>query len=97
MKTSLLTVKIDPKLKEDAKQVASDLGLSLSALVIGKLQEAVRSKTVQFSAGEEPSERLIESIRQAEEDRKNGDYYSFDDPKEALAFLDKVREGKIEV
>lgn len=39
---------------------------------------------------EMPSKYLIKCIKEAREDIKNGDYYSFKNNKEALEFLDKI-------
>jgi addiction module RelB/DinJ family antitoxin len=94
MNSGVINVRIDPKLKQAAKRVAGDLGLDISGVVNGFLREFVRSKTVNFSMSEEPSEYLVKAIREAEEERKRGDYYSFTNIDEAVAFLDKINKSK---
>lgn len=88
----MLTIRVEPHLKRSAQQVAKELGFTISALVHGYLKLLVKTKAVSFSAeeSEEPSEYLIAAIKEAEENRKAGRYVSFDDPKKALAFLDRV-------
>lgn len=49
MKT-LLSVKTDPVVKEQAKKLADELGLTLSALVTAQLKQAIRAQSVFFTA-----------------------------------------------
>lgn len=96
MKTAVINIKIEPKIKERAKKVAADLGLSLSALINGYLRNFIKTKTIYFGTQvkEEPSEYLIKALKESKEDYKNGNYFSFKNPNGALKFLDDVREGK---
>ena len=71
MKTAMLNVKIDPKVKRDAGRVAEDLGFSLSALVNASLKELVRQKAVSFSLLQ-PSDLLKEAIRDTRAIRVRG-------------------------
>jgi addiction module RelB/DinJ family antitoxin len=91
MNTAVINIRTDSKLKVAAAKLARELGLDLSGVMNGFLREFVRSKTVNFSTvSEEPSEYLIRAIREAKEERKKGNYYSFSNSDDALAFLDKV-------
>lgn len=71
MKTSALSVKIDPCVKREAQKVADDLGFSLSAIVNASLKNLVRSKTISYSLLE-PTPRLKHAIRSARADRARG-------------------------
>ena len=71
MKTAMLNVKIDPKVKRDASKVAEDLGFSLSALVNASLKEIVRDRAISFSLLE-PSDLLKEAIRDSRAMRIRG-------------------------
>lgn len=83
MKTAMITFKIDPKVKEKAQKTASNLGLSLSSLINCFLVNFVRTKAIHFEAeNNEPSDYLIEAIKDARERRKNGDFVSFDNLKD---------------
>ena len=91
MKTAVINIKTDPKVKASAQKVASELGFSLSSLINGYLRQLVKTKTINFSLrDEEPSELLIKAIKEAEEERKSGNYYSFAKTDEALEFIDKI-------
>jgi addiction module RelB/DinJ family antitoxin len=93
MKTALITIKTEPKIKQAAQKIAADLGLSLSSILNGYVHQLIKNKTVYFSnrSEENPSEYLINEIKQAEEDYKNGDYYSFDNVQDAIKFLDTAK------
>lgn len=68
MKTSALSIKIDPKVKRDASLVADELGFSLSAIVNASLKNLARTKTISYSLLE-PSPTLKHAIRSARTDR----------------------------
>jgi antitoxin component of RelBE/YafQ-DinJ toxin-antitoxin module len=70
MKTSVLNIKIDPKVKRDAQKVALDLGFSLSAIVNASLKNLARSKTISYSLLE-PTPLLKKAITSARADRSN--------------------------
>lgn len=90
MYTTVVNVKIDPKTKKQAQKVAEELGFSLSALIKGYLKQLIHTKRVSFDLSEEPSEYLIQSIKEAEEDIKAGRVISFKNPDDALTYLDKM-------
>jgi addiction module RelB/DinJ family antitoxin len=71
MKTSALSIKIDPKLKAEAQKVADQLGFSLSAIVNASLKNLARSKTVSYSLLE-PTPLLKNAINSARADRARG-------------------------
>lgn len=71
MKTAVLNIKIDPKVKKEAQKVADELGFSISAIVNASLKNLARSKTISYSVLE-PSPRLKRSIVSARLDRARG-------------------------
>lgn len=89
MNTSVVNVKVDTQVKQKAQEIAEELGLSISALVNGYLRQLIKTKTVHFSAiEEEPSDYLIQSLKEAEEDIKAGRVSpGFDNVKDAIAWL----------
>ena len=90
MNTAIVNFKIDQKIKKQAQKIASELGLSLSAIINGYLKNFIRTKTVTFSMhDEEPSEYLIKAIDESEKDIKEGRVISFKSGDEVLAYLDK--------
>jgi len=71
MKTSALSIKIDPKVKAEAQKVADQLGFSLSAIVNASLKNLARSKTISYSLLE-PTPLLKNAINFARKDRTLG-------------------------
>lgn len=71
MKTAVLNIKIDPKVKKEAQKVADELGFTLSAIINASLKNLSRSKTISFSVLE-PSPRLKKSIKSARLERSRG-------------------------
>lgn len=90
MYATVVNVKIDAKTKKQAQKVAEELGFSLSALIKGYLKQLIHTKRVSFDLSEEPSEYLIQSLKEAEEDRKKGKFVSFKNPDDTLTYLDKM-------
>lgn len=91
MSTAVINVKVDHQVKTRAKRAAARLGLNLSSVINGYLRELIRTETFSVSTrAEEPTEELLASLRQSERERKLGKNYAFDNPEEALAFLDTV-------
>lgn len=90
MNTTTINIKADPKVKLQAQKIAAELGLTLSGVLNGFLKQFVRTKKVQFSLeeNETPSPYLIQALKEAEEDRKNG-WVSpgFDKAEDAIAWL----------
>ena len=92
MNTAVINVKVEPALKQEAKKVAEDLGLSLSGVINGLLRYFVKTKTVTFRAEEKPTPYMIKALKEAEEDIKAGRVSpSFTNIDEALGWLDNPK------
>lgn len=73
MYTTTIHVKTDIKTRNEAKKVAEDHGLSLTAMINIVLKQVARTKHLTLSLdGEEPSEYLLKEMKQATENRKAG-------------------------
>lgn len=91
MKTAIVTVKTEPQVKAQAKKVAEDLGFNLSVLLDAYLRDLVRNKVIHFSMYEEvPNERVLQALREADEDRKKGNVLSFENPQDAIAYVENM-------
>jgi len=90
MNTAVINIRTDLGLKSAAQKVAEELGFSISSLVNAYLKQLVKTKTVHFSEAEEPSDYLIQLMKEAEADRRAGRYHSFNNSTEALEYLDKI-------
>ena len=92
MNSTIINLKTNPSLKKEAKQIASELGLTLSGVINGYLKQFVRTKTVYFTLNnneENPSHFLTSALNESEKERKKGEHHSFANNQEALDFLDK--------
>ena len=90
MNTSVINIKTNKEVKQQAQQVGKNLGVSLSALINGYLHQLIRLKKVEFSMDEEPSEYLKQAIKNAKEQRKRGKASPiFDNTEDMLEFLHK--------
>jgi len=96
MKTAVINIKTEMELKTQAQAIAADLGFSLSSLVNAFLKEITRTRAISFSLarGEEPSDYLIQTLKESEEDRLAGRYHSFSNADDAVTFLDNIIEQK---
>jgi addiction module RelB/DinJ family antitoxin len=92
MKTAFIGFKTAPTTKIRAQQIAQDLGFNLSVLLNGFLNQLIKTRRIEFTAfpKEGPSDYLIESLKQAEQERKKGQIISFKKPKDALDYVDKL-------
>lgn len=88
MKT-IINIKTDKEVKENAQKVAADLGLTLSAVVNASLKQFIRSKEVYFSAIPRMTPGLEELIGRVQKDYASGKNISpvFNNAKEALDYL----------
>ncbi|KKS65080.1 hypothetical protein A3A14_02445 [Candidatus Daviesbacteria bacterium RIFCSPLOWO2_01_FULL_43_38] len=90
MNTAIVNVKVNPTVKRQAQKVAEDMGLSLSALVNGFLKNLVKTKTVTFTASEEPTPYLLRALKESKEDIKAGKVSpTFTNAKDAINWLNK--------
>lgn len=85
--TAVINIKTNPKIKKEAQAVASNLGLSLSAVINAYLHQLVRDKKVEYDMEAHPSPRLIKAIKEGIKDHKEGKTYGFDNVEKALKFL----------
>lgn len=66
MNSTVLNIRIDPKIKKEASELAQTLGLSLSALVNGSLRTFIRTKKIEFSTSTELTKLRKDVITEAE-------------------------------
>ena len=89
MEKTLINVKTDKALKEQAKKVARELGLSLSDVVNESLRQMVKNREVNFSAVPRMTPELEVLLGRVEEDIKKGRNLSpvFTSAEEAILYL----------
>lgn len=83
-----INIKTEKQTKEQVQQIAREIGVSLNALVNAYLKQLARTRSVTLSAQEAPSDRLVQSIRQAQRDRREGKASPvFDNAEDAIVWL----------
>ena len=91
MNTAVIKVKTDPKLKQDIKKVAQELGLPVGTILNAYMRDLVRERRVVFSAPpalNRRTQRLLQSIDRDIRAGKNADGpFS---PEEAAAYLKRL-------
>lgn len=87
MKTEVINFKTEASLKHQAQQKASELGLSLTAVLNTYLRRFLRTDRVEFEESLEPSEYLKKVIAETEEEIKRGETVSFDSYPEEKKYL----------
>ncbi|MEK7175341.1 MAG: DUF6364 family protein [Patescibacteria group bacterium] len=70
MKT-MLNIKTDDYVKEDAKRVAYDLGLPLSTIVNAYLKELIRHREARFSLEPQLKPEIEKLLKKASQDYKS--------------------------
>lgn len=89
MKTAIITVKTNPLVKSRAQKMAKNLGLALSSVVNGFLNQFIKTGRIDFSvySQEEPTEYMLQALKEAREDVRQGKTVSFRD-KAKLSLLE---------
>lgn len=100
MNSAVINIKTNPQIKKSAQKIADELGFSLSSLINAYLRQLIKTKTVTFSAlDEEPTDYLLTSLKESQEDIKSGRISpSFDNAKDAITWLrnpHETYEGKV--
>ena len=91
MKT-MINIKADKEVKENAQKVASELGMPLSTVINAFLKDFVRSRSISFSATPKMTPYLEKILGVVENDIKNNRNMSpsFSTAKKANAYLDTL-------
>ncbi len=92
MAKTLLNIKVDREVKQNAKKLAENLGLSLSVLVNAQLKQLVQAQRVSFTASYKMSPALEKILRGVETDIKKGRNLSpaFNSKEEMDGYLDSL-------
>ncbi len=71
---TLLTVKVDKKLKSAAQKTAEDIGIPLGTFINMTLKQFVRDRELNFTLGYTATPALARSLRQAEKEIAEGEF-----------------------
>ena len=85
----MLNIKIDSKLKQEAKKTAEALGIPLGTITSALLRQFVRDKEINLSITLKPSKYLRDCIKEAEEEYASGKLDSYNGVEALLKGLGK--------
>lgn len=86
MKTTMI-IKTDKELKEQAREVAASFNMTLSSFINASMKQLIRDRKVEFSSSPKPSKLLLDSIQEAQEEYKSGEYVTCKDTEELKKYL----------
>ncbi len=88
MKT-IINIKVDKEVKEQAFEVARDMGVPLSTLTNAFLKRLIKERTITFTAPLRPSKKLQKILEETHKDIEAGKNLSpaFTDVDEMMAYL----------
>lgn len=89
--TTVIHIKADKEVKENAQKAAKDLGLTLTDVINASLRNFIRTREVIFSDIPQMTPELEKRLEQVEEDIKKGRNLSpsFKNMDEAIDYLEK--------
>lgn len=92
MSKTLISIKVDTKIKHAAKKLAGELGLPLSTIVNAHLKRFVAEKEIRFALPLRMSKKLEKIISETEKDFRTGRNLSpkFDSGEEMDKYLASV-------
>jgi addiction module RelB/DinJ family antitoxin len=76
MTKTMFNIKTDKDVKEEAQQIASELGLTLSAIVNASLKQFIRERRVEFSVAPRTTPYLEKIVKEARADWSSQKNYS---------------------
>ncbi len=91
MNKTVINIKIDKNLKEEAQKVAKELGLGLGTIINAYLRELTREKRVVFSVFPEPNDNLKKLLKKIKSEKNNSKKISSSlNYKEAINYLNNL-------
>ncbi|MDD5731377.1 MAG: type II toxin-antitoxin system RelB/DinJ family antitoxin [Patescibacteria group bacterium] len=91
--TTVINFKTDKKIKTQAQKIAEEMGLNLSDVLNIYLRRFVVKKELHISLNEDesnPSDELLEAIKEAKEEYKSGKMKSFKNMDSFIAHLKQI-------
>lgn len=69
--STVITVKTDPQVKQQAQKIVKDFGLSLSGVINGYLKQLIRDKEIHFTLENPLNKKTEKDLAQIESDITN--------------------------
>lgn len=87
---SVISIRIEKKVKEEAQEVARSIGVSLSTLVNSYLKQIIATRRIELYAPEPMTPKLESLIAEVEAELDSGQFsQKFDNAEDFLAALKK--------
>ena len=83
-----ISIKTTSEIKTKAQKVAESLGMNLTGVIDRYLKTFIKTKGEDIR--EEPTEYLLKSLKESEEDVKAGRVVSFKNPQDAIHYIDTL-------
>ncbi len=88
MKNVVVSIKMDPKIKEELQDFAESVGLSMSAILNNQARKVLAERTVEFTEALVPNAAFAKQLDGVESDVRAGRNLTGPMPaKQALAYL----------
>lgn len=90
---TIVNFKTDKKIKDQAKKIAEEMGLTISDILNIYLRNFIKHKVIYLNLDQDesnPTDELLASVKEAEEDYKKGVLKSYDDIESAIEHLRKL-------
>ena len=89
MTTTMLSIKIDKKVKKNAQELAGKLGVSLNAIINGYIKEFLIERKVTFTDHPMPNTRTLKILKKLSADVRAGKnvYGPFDTAEDMIKSL----------
>ncbi|MBU1088990.1 type II toxin-antitoxin system RelB/DinJ family antitoxin [Patescibacteria group bacterium] len=91
MSTAVINIRTNTHLKQEAKKILEEFGLTLTSFINAKLKKLVRSRSIVFSLNKEETLTpwAIKQLKESETDYKKGRISpSFTSAKDAIKWLE---------
>jgi len=91
---TVINIKTDKDLKQEAQQVAKEMGVPLGTIINAYLRDVVRNREVTFTAPEVPNEKTAKLLDELEKDVQDGKNMDgpFETEEELDAFFDRLEK-----
>ena len=87
--TTIMSIRVDKKLKKQSEELFKDLGLNTSAAINMFLTQCVREDSIPFEVSRRPSKELQEALEEAEEIKKDKSRRGLNSIRELMDELNK--------
>lgn len=86
---TVMSLKIEKSVKEQGQKAAAALGLPFGTMITVLIKGVIHSNTLSATYAETPTARLIQSMKDADNDFENGDFVTASTSEELASILNR--------